>query len=345
MIRDTILTTLAQIYRTVIFVRHKLFDWQIVKSRSFDNIPIICVGNITVGGTGKTPMSEMLIEEFSRGHNVALLSRGYGRKTSGYLEVGLIDESWRVGDEPLQMKRKFPDTLVVVCEKRVVGVETIMQKHPDINLIIMDDGFQHRHILPKVNIIMMDATRPIHKDKALPAGELRDLPSQLKRADYFVVTKCPETMTDEDRQEIVDNLNPTAEQRLYFSKITTLSPTPIYDTFTKPFEASHPIIAMAGIGNPDPFIETIKSRYNVVAELLYSDHHEYTEADFEEITDLLKHHHHSVVITTEKDAIKFVANSFMPTFIKERIYYTPIKLEFEKGLKEQLLTNLENDVK
>ncbi len=345
MVRDILLAIISHIYFAVIFVRHKLFDWKILKSRSFD-IPIICVGTITVGGTGKTPMSEMLIEHMKqKGHTIALLSRGYGRVTKGYLEVEYSDESHRVGDEPLQMKRKFPDTLVVVCERRVIGVESIMERHPEVDLIIMDDGFQHRYVTPSVNIIMMDATRPIHRDKPLPAGELRDLPSALKRADYFIITKCPENMDEEQRQEIIKHIAPRNDQELYFSKVTTLSPQPIYDDYSRVFDPSQPVISMAGIGNPDPFLETIKGRYNVVAELLYSDHHEYTDGDFEEIADALRHNHHSVVITTEKDAIKFIANSNMPTFIKERIYYTPIKLEFEEGLQEKLLTKLESDVK
>ncbi|MFR9620277.1 MAG: tetraacyldisaccharide 4'-kinase [Rikenellaceae bacterium] len=345
MIRDIILGAISQIYFLVIWVRHKLFDWGVIKSRRFE-IPIICVGNITVGGTGKTPMSEMLIEHMQQHHTVALLSRGYGRTTKGYIEVKFDDESHRVGDEPLQMKRKFPSTVVVVCEKRVLGVELIQKFHPKVDLIIMDDGFQHRHIDPKIRIVMMDATRPVHRDKPLPAGELRDLPSALKRADYFVITKCPESMGDEERREIVDNIKPQVDQKLYFSKIATLEPQPIYDSnFTKAFDPEATVIAMAGVGNPDPFMETIRNRYTVASELLYSDHHEYTEADFEEIAEALKRSHASAIITTEKDAIKFIANDNIPSFIKERIYYTPIKLHFEEGLKEQLLKNLEQDVK
>ncbi len=345
MIRDIILKIISWIYFVVIFIRHKLFDWKVLKSHSF-SIPVICVGNITVGGTGKTPMSEMLIEQMQqRGYSVALLSRGYGRRTRGYREVGVDDESHSVGDEPLQMKRKFPNTLIVVCERRVVGIERIMELHPDIDMIIMDDGFQHRYVTPRANVIMMDATRPVYKDKPLPAGELRDIPASLSRANYFVITKCPEDMREEQRQEIIRQIAPREDQNLYFSEIETLAPRAIYADYASGFNPQQPVVSMAGVGNPDPFLEGIKSRYNVVGELLYSDHHEYTDADFEEIKSALQSNRHSVIITTEKDAIKFAANSNMPTLIKERIYYTPIKLKFEEGMKSQLLTNLENDIR
>lgn len=187
------------LYKMAVLFRHQLFDWGILHSEKFD-IPVICIGNITVGGTGKTPMAEMVIAYMSQMHNVALLSRGYGRRTKGYREVKTDSHYRDVGDEPLQIKLKFPGTVVVVCEKRAEGIRRIRAEHPEVDLIIMDDGFQHRYVEPKINIVMIDATRPIQHDRMLPLGTLRDLPEELHRAHYFVVTKCPEKMAPIDRR-------------------------------------------------------------------------------------------------------------------------------------------------
>ena len=221
--RELLYTPLSWLYGLAVNFRHRLFDWGVLKSEQFD-IPIICIGNITVGGTGKTPMAEMLISFLKRKHCVALLSRGYGRRTKGYREV-TIDAHYRdVGDEPLQIKRKFPDTTVVVCEKRVEGIRRLREEHPEVNLIVMDDGFQHRYVQPKINVLMVDSTRPIQSDKMLPAGTLRDNPEQLYRAHYFVVTKCPEKMAPIDRRILRKVLVKYAYQRIYFTRFETFSP-------------------------------------------------------------------------------------------------------------------------
>ena len=169
-----LLAPAALLYKAGVTFRHRLFDWGILKSEKFD-IPVICIGNITVGGTGKTPMAEMVIAYMSQMHRVALLSRGYGRRTKGYLEVKADSRYRDVGDEPLQIKLKFPDTVVAVCEKRAEGIRRIRAEHPDVDLVVMDDGFQHRYVEPKVNIVMIDATRPVQHDRMLPLGTLRDL--------------------------------------------------------------------------------------------------------------------------------------------------------------------------
>ena len=194
-----LLAPAAFLYKAGVTFRHRLFDWGILKSEKFD-IPIICIGNITVGGTGKTPMAEMVIAYMSQMHNVALLSRGYGRRTKGYREVRCDSHYRDVGDEPLQIKLKFPDTVVAVCEKRSDGIRRICAEHPEVDLIVMDDGFQPRYVEPKINVVMIDATRPIQHDRMLPLGTLRDLPEELHRAHYFVVTKCPERMAPIDRR-------------------------------------------------------------------------------------------------------------------------------------------------
>ena len=176
----------ALLYGMAIRVRNMLFDKQILPSKSYD-IPIVCIGNITAGGTGKTPMVELVAGYLSKKYNVAVLSRGYGRKTQGYRVVDPFDHYSDVGDEPLQIKRKFPDIPVIVCERRTEGIERIRQQFSDVELIIMDDGFQHRWVKPYVNIVMIDYTRPVDKDDFMPAGQLRDSMESLNRANIFVM--------------------------------------------------------------------------------------------------------------------------------------------------------------
>ena len=245
-----LLAPAALLYRAGVTFRHRLFDWGILKSEKFD-IPIICIGNITVGGTGKTPMAEMLIAYMSQMHRVALLSRGYGRRTRGYLEVRGDSHYRDVGDEPLQIKLKFPGTVVVVCEKRAEGIRRIRAEHPEVDLIIMDDGFQHRYVDPKINIVMIDATRPVH-DKMLPQGTLRDIPEQLHRAHYFVVTKCPERMAPIDRRILRKVLIQVAYQRVYFTRFESFMPQPLYagEAVGEHLAPGSRVIALSGIGNP-----------------------------------------------------------------------------------------------
>ena len=257
-----LLAPAAFLYKMGVTFRHRLFDWGLLKSEKFD-IPIICIGNITVGGTGKTPMAEMVIAYMSQMHRVALLSRGYGRRTKGYLEVNTDSHYRDVGDEPLQIKLKFPDTVVVVCEKRAEGIRRLRAEHPEVDLIIMDDGFQHRYVEPKINVVMIDATRPVQHDRMLPVGTLRDLPEELHRAHYFVVTKCPEHMAPIDRRILRKVLIQVAYQRVYFTRFESFIPQPLYAGEAADGSLTHgrEVIALSGIGNPGPFLQSLRERY------------------------------------------------------------------------------------
>ncbi|MFR9671947.1 MAG: tetraacyldisaccharide 4'-kinase [Rikenellaceae bacterium] len=247
MIKRVALAPISYLYLAVVKLRHYLFDHSFLKSERFTT-PIICVGNITVGGTGKSPMSELLLSHLiGSGRNVALLSRGYGRKNRGYVEVCSFDNYLMVGDEPLQMKRKFHDAVVVVCERRVEGVRRILSEHPDVEVIVMDDGFQHRHITPRANIIMVDATRPIDRDMPLPSGSLRDTTSSLKRADIFIVTKCPDSMGDEEMERIERSLLCREGQTIYFTQIETLDPRGALPEACESLADGAEVIALSGL--------------------------------------------------------------------------------------------------
>lgn len=341
-----LLAPAAFLYKAGVTFRHRLFDWGVLKSERFD-VPVVCIGNITVGGTGKTPMAEMVIGYMSKMHNVALISRGYGRRTKGYLEVTERSHYRDVGDEPLQIKRKFPDTVVVVCEKRAEGIRRICAEHPEVDLIVMDDGFQHRYVEPKVNIVMVDATRPIQHDRMLPAGSLRDLPEELHRAHYFIVTKCPERMAPIDRRILRKVLIQVAYQKVYFTRFESFMPQPLYadEAPREPFAADRRVIALSGIGNPRPFVESLRERYDVVAEMTLDDHHVYRVRDLNRIGALLAKHPGAVVITTEKDAVKLTNRARIPAEIRSKLYYLPINISFIEDSATDFLQRLEEDVR
>lgn len=336
----------AVLYKAGVILRHRLFDWGVLKSEKFD-IPIICIGNITVGGTGKTPMAEMVIGYMTQMHNVALLSRGYGRRTKGYREV-LADSHYRdVGDEPLQIKLKFPDIVVVVCEKRADGIRRIRAEHPEVDLIIMDDGFQHRYVEPKINIVMIDATRPIQHDSMLPLGTLRDLPEELHRAHYFVVTKCPERMAPIDRRIMRKVLIQVAYQKVYFTRFETFIPQPLYpdEASPSPLLQGQAVIALSGIGNPKPFLNSLRERYELVAELTLDDHHVYKVRDMNQLKALLVKYPQAVIVTTEKDAVKMTNPAKIPVEIRRKLYYLPINISFIEDSATDFLQKLEEDVR
>lgn len=337
-----LLKLLSYIYRMVIAIRHWLFDINFLKSEKFKT-PIICVGNITVGGTGKTPTAEMIIDTMRPIYKVALLSRGYGRRTKGYREVTL-DSSYRdVGDEPLQIKLKFPEILVVVCEKRVEAIRRIEAEHPEINLIVMDDGFQHRHVDPRINVVVLDYTRPFLEDDFLPAGSLRDNLSSLYRAHYFIVTKCPKDMQPLDQRMWRKDLQLVAYQKIYFTRVVPTVAMPLFNT-PNSLKQGDKVIVMSGIGNPKPFVKGVRKYYDVVENLVYPDHHVYTVEDIENIVSCIKKHPDAMLLTTEKDAVKLRRSRRVPDLIRERLFYQPVKVEFLEGSDEDFFETLKNDL-
>ncbi len=344
--RKILLMPAAFLYKQAVRLRHRLFDWGVLRSEKFD-VPIICIGNITVGGTGKTPMAEMVIAYMRQMHNVALLSRGYGRRTKGYLEVATDAHYRDVGDEPLQIKRKFPDTVVVVCERRADGIRHLMAEHPEIDLIVMDDGFQHRYVEPKINIVMIDATRPVQHDRMLPAGTLRDLPEELHRAHYFVVTKCTENMAPIERRILRKVLIQVAYQKVYFSRFESFRPQPLFPDAAADggIRQGQQVVVFSGIGNPKPFSDALAENYRVVGELQFDDHHVYRVRDIKTIASLLERFPQAVAVTTEKDAVKLANRDKIPAGLQGKLFYLPINIAFIDDSHTDFLQKLEQDVR
>ncbi len=326
----------------VISIRHWMFDCGLLKSEKFKT-PIICVGNITVGGTGKTPTAEMIIDYMMPYYRIALLSRGYGRRTTGYMEVN-VDSSYRdVGDEPLQIKLKYPEALVVVCEKRAEAIHRIEAEHPEINLIVMDDGFQHRYVEPRINVVIIDSTRPFNEDDYLPAGTLRDKLDSLYRAHYFIVTKCDVDMNPLDQRMWRKDLYKIAYQKIYFTRIVpTQAVSPFSPDNTLNF--GDEVIVMAGIGNPKVFVRSARKNYKVVAKMILSDHHVYSVADLDNLVALFKKHPNAKLLTTEKDAVKLRRSRRVPQIIRERLFYQPLKVEFLQGSDNDFFATLKDDL-
>lgn len=333
-------TILSWIYTLVIVIRHRLYDWGVFKSYTFST-PVVCIGNLTVGGTGKTPMVEYLLSQLSARYTVAILSRGYGRRTKGYREVSADDSYLDVGDEPLQMKLKYGNTLVVVCENRVEAIERISKDHPEVTLIIMDDGFQHRAIKPKVNIIIVDYTRPIDRDHMLPLGRLRDTVSRLSAAHFFIVTKCSEEMSPLDRRLWRNKLRKVAYQKVYFTGIRERNIEPLFhfDEREEVNYGQHAIL-MAGIGNPRIFARHAEQNFYVVDKVFFSDHHRYTAEDLKIIYSKLKRNPRAIVLMTEKDAVKLRRATRLPETLRRVMYYQPIELNFIDGPDRDFIGNL-----
>lgn len=339
-----LLTILSWIYGAVIAIRHRLYNWGVFKSYKFD-IPVVCVGNITVGGTGKTPMAEMLISELMSSYQIAMLSRGYGRKTKGYHEVQTSDSYLKVGDEPLQVKLKFPETVVVVSEDRVSAIQRIMKEHPEVNLIIMDDGFQHRRVVAKVNILILDATRPVEQDKLMPRGRLRDLKSRLSEGHFFIVSKCSEQMTKLEKRLWRNKLHTIEYQKVYFSHIVPGDIEPLFH-----FEEREHIdygcqaILLAGVGNPRPFIREAQIRFNIVDKMIMPDHYVYTREDMKRLDQMLAQHPRAIVLMTEKDAVKLFRVKKLSERLRRAMYYQPIVTELMEGPDKDFIGHLIEEI-
>ncbi|MDL2230172.1 tetraacyldisaccharide 4'-kinase [Alistipes sp. OttesenSCG-928-L06] len=329
MLKQILLAPISWIYGLIVNLRNKLFDWNILRSEEFD-IPIVCVGNLTVGGTGKTPHTEFLIEHFSKKYTVAVLSRGYKRTTKGFVEATEKSSYRKIGDEPKQIKLKFPDIHVAVCEKRVEGIRRLRELHPEINLIILDDAFQHRYVDTWVNVVLMDYNRPVHSDHFLPMGRLRDSKKQVKRAQIVVVTKCPPTIKPIDMRVRRKELDLYPYQGLYFSRPVQGQLVPLFPEHDHPAPALHtPVIAMAGIANPGIFFGQLSERFDVVKTLVYPDHYAYKMRDLEKLEKMLSvAPPDTIVIVTEKDAVKLSSRKKIPESLQKKLWFAPIEVTF-----------------
>ena len=337
MLKALLLKPLSVAYGAVTGTRNKMFDFGILSQRRFD-IPVLVVGNIAVGGTGKTPHTEYLVDLLRYRFHIAVLSRGYNRKTRGFVLATDKTGPREIGDEPYQIYRKFgKDITVAVCEDRCKGIDELRAIDPSINLIILDDAFQHRYVKPTVAMVLTEHSRPVYNDAVMPAGHLRESANSIQRADIVVVTKCPAEMRPMDYRLFVKRLNLQPWQKLYFTKyvygqLRPLFPSEAIQTpFFNALSESDTILALAGVANPRPFIRHLRSYRAKVRALLFSDHHNFTTDDIALISQRLSEMpdpKSAFVVTTEKDAMRLSAIKEMPPELRSRIFYLPIKVSF-----------------
>ncbi len=325
-----LLFPLSLLYGLVIALRNYLYDKNILKSASF-NFPLICVGNLAVGGTGKTPMAEYLIRFLQPAYKIATLSRGYKRKTKGFAIAGPDTTALEIGDEPMQFHQKFPGLVVAVGEERVVAIPQLLQDQPDLQVIILDDAFQHRQVKAGLNIILTEYRNLFTRDFILPAGDLRDVRASRKRADIIVVTKCPARLDATEKQALIKEIAPDGKQPVFFTETVYASP---YHLFTRqPFNFSPDtdILLICGIANPRPLKDFLAANVHTYQMQRYADHHIFSIDDMENICkefngmDSKK----KIMLTTEKDAVRL--QKFEKEMSQYPIYVLPVEHAFLFG--------------
>jgi tetraacyldisaccharide 4'-kinase len=316
----------AALFWLVVNVRHLLYNWGIFKSQEFP-IPTICVGNLAVGGTGKTPHVQMLAQLFTEQNlRFAILSRGYKRKSRGFLYVEAGSSAREAGDEALQAKRRFPNAIVAVCENRANAISRLRKDYPDLQAVILDDAFQHRRVKAGLSMLLTTCDSLATKDYMLPLGQLRDSANQLPRAEMVIVTKCPHNLRPIDFNILEKDLKIRPYQHLYFTAYASGEYVHLSSGKVEKAEAKN-AIALAGIANPQAFFEGLKKDFKVVQAFKFGDHHRYAKSDVRRLEKALAAHPQSVVLTTEKDAMR-LADTPMSDALREAIYYQPINVEF-----------------
>ena len=313
-------------------------------------VPTICVGNITVGGTGKTPHTEMILDllqqHFKWGSaNLAVLSRGYRRRSRGFQEVKTDSTAAFAGDEPLQIKRKFPAVTVAVDKDRVEGCRKLRSDIcPPADLIVLDDAFQYHRLHADLNIVLVDYNRPLHTDRMLPFGRLRDLPSRISDADVVIVTKCPFELDDWERSVWAENLALRDDQTLLFSCIEYMDPVPVFPETDARYSYSKSLVLFTGIANDTPLRYSLSDRYRIVEAISFPDHHRFGRADMRRIAAAVRRHPTAALFTTEKDAGRVLDCRKVPAEIRQRLFHVPIRVRFltdrERELFEERLSRL-----
>ncbi len=342
-----LLLPFALLYGLGVGLRNLLYRIGILRSVRFD-LPVISVGNLSVGGAGKSPHIEYLVRWLNQFLEVAVLSRGYGRNTSGYRPVTVIDNAEMVGDEPLQFKRKFPEVPIAVSESRALGVPELVKRNPETQCVLLDDAFQHLAVTPGLNILLTEFARPFTRDWLLPSGRLREGRYNYRRADLIVVTKCPPELSLQERQKMILEIDPFPRQQVFFSKYRYGTP---YDLLRpdqrRPLDLDTDVLLMSAIANTDYLLKHLAATVKSAQTLEFEDHHFFKE---DELRDMLRRFErlpgrNKIILTTEKDAMRlelhqdFFWKNTLPVFV------LPIEVEFcdadeaafQEAVKQMLL--------
>lgn len=312
-------------------LRNVLYNKHWLTSKSYP-LPVICVGNLAVGGTGKTPHTEYLINLLQAENlHIATLSRGYKRHTKGYVKATPQSTVSDIGDEPWQLLHNHPNTIVAVDEDRCHGIEQLLMEQPKVDVILLDDAFQHRAVSAGLNILLTDYHRLYTRDMLLPAGRLRESKAGAKRAHIVIVTKCPADLTKAEADAIKAELQLLPHQQLYFSTIAYATPQPLFGTAPWPhIDDSYTLLAITGIAHPEPMIDYLHSLTPHVEHMAFADHHSFTTADLQHMQDKFAEiQGKKLIITTQKDAARLqgLASQLTSDF-QQHLYALPIQVEF-----------------
>jgi tetraacyldisaccharide 4'-kinase len=339
-----ILFPFSVIYAFIIWLRNKLFDKNILRSAAF-NFPLICIGNLAVGGTGKTPMAETLVRLLRNKYNVATLSRGYKRKTKGFAIADENTTAIDIGDEPIQLHKKFPEITVAVAEERIVGIPQLLHAKPGTQVIILDDAFQHREVRAGLNILLTAYDDLYTRDFILPAGNLRDVRSSSKRAHIIIVTKCKSQLSEDERQAVIAELKPLNSQQVFFTTIEYGSPYHLFTKQERSIEQDCNVLLVCGIANPKPLKETLTNFTDTYEMILFRDHHIFSTDDLQEIKkQFLKiDSSNKIILTTEKDGVRLAKYE---TELKDLpVFVLPIRHKFMFGQEDQFEANINRFLK
>jgi tetraacyldisaccharide 4'-kinase len=317
----------ALLYGGIIYLRNFLYDRQVLKSTAF-NLPVISIGNLSVGGTGKSPMVEYLVGLLKDRYRVATLSRGYKRRTKGYIMATEHTTALEIGDEPMQFHVKHPDVAVAVGEQRIEAIPQLLFDRPDTEVVILDDAFQHRAIQPGLQILLTDSNNLYSNDFFLPTGDLRDQPSSAKRADIVVVTKCKPTLSEKEREGITRELNLEPRQHLFFTTIRYDQPYHIITRAPGSFTRNTELLLVCGIANPEPLTRYLHEEASTYEACFFDDHHIFSIDDLNEIRQRFQRMQSAdkIIVTTEKDAVRLM--KFNQELQDMPVYVLPIAVRF-----------------
>ena len=327
----------AWIYGFVVFIRKKMFDIGILKREEY-NVPVICVGNLTVGGTGKTPHIEYLIRLLKNRYRIAVLSRGYKRETKGFVLATNTTTYKEIGDESYQIMNKFPEIIVAVDEDRRRGIKNLLELKDKPDVILLDDAFQHLYVKPSYSILLTDYNRPIYSDALLPAGRLREKMHNMERANIVIVTKCPKDLKPIDMRIIAHELDLFPYQALLFTTIeygnlvTMFSQTDLFEKEEKSLDKikGRKILLITGVATPKVIEKEIRNYTNDIKTINFPDHHNFTADNIKTIEQAYEalNDNHAITIVTEKDAVRLMNRLDLNEKLKKSLHYLPIKIVF-----------------
>ena len=334
-----VLFPLALVYGLIIIIRNWLYDKEYIKSAAF-NFPVICVGNLAVGGTGKSPMVEYLLALLHPHFKIATLSRGYKRKTKGYVIANELTTALDIGDEPMQFHLKFPDVTVTVGEERIVAIPYLLQDKPELQAIILDDAFQHREVRAGLNIILTEFNNLYSNDFFLPTGDLRDEWASAKRAEIIVVTKCLPNLTKDKKEKIIRSLHILPVQQIFFTTIEYGTPYHIFHQTLRKVTQQDEVLLVCGIANPKPLKEYLMQHAYTYYQKDYSDHHIFSIDDLNNIKERYNEidAEYKMILTTEKDAVRLT--KFKDELKEIPLYVLPIRHQFLFNEGEQFNATL-----